>query len=103
MRHHNVTAHSFSDEAFINATLTKSNGVSIYIEIKEDIKRPFVTLVINMGSGVSGSIDLQYLNETIDMCRFFQNKAYLPVVQILYRALVEEGNYPTSCPIKKVN
>lgn len=73
----------------------------MYVEIRKEIKRPFIRIEMKMGAG-DGPIDLQYLNETVDICRFFRIKSYQPVLQVLYKSTVEQGDYPTSCPIKKV-
>lgn len=102
IHNYNLSAYSLSDKVSINASIINLEGVSLYINVKKNIERPFIRFEIYVDSG-KGITDLKYLNETVDMCRFFKNKTYLPFIQILYRILVDQGNYPSSCPIKKVN
>lgn len=102
MYHHNVSAYSLSDKVAINASIINTRAVSLFIDAKKSVDRLFIRFEVYLDSG-SGTLDLKYLNETIDMCRIFREKTYLPFIQIIYRAMVEQGNYPTSCPIMKVN
>lgn len=76
-------------------------GISLFLNVKKPLQRPFARFEIYVDSG-NGLIDLKYINETIDMCRFFREKTYMPLLQIIYRTIVDQGNYPTSCPIRKV-
>lgn len=91
-----------SDKVTINATKIGLEGVTLYLDIKKPIQKPFVRFEANIDSG-DGRIDLNYLNTTIDVCRFYRDRKYFPFVQTLYRTFIKQGNYPTSCPIKKVN
>lgn len=97
----NATCTSLSANIEVNATIGEDNSLSTYLNIKESIQRPFARIEFYVDSG-NGLFDLKYLNETIDLCRFFRDKKYLPLAQMIYRFGREQGNYPTSCPIKKV-
>lgn len=97
----NVTATSLSEKVAINASITKDNGLTAYVQIIETIQKPFARVEFYVDAG-NGLYDLKYINQTIDLCRFFRDKKYLPLAQLIYRFGREQGNYPTSCPIKKV-
>lgn len=71
------------------------------MEVKQPIQRPFARFEFYVDSG-KGVFDLKWINETVDLCRFFRDKKYLPLMQLAYGFVVEQGNYPTSCPVKKV-
>lgn len=87
----------------LNATISENDdGLSVYINLKKDIQKPFAKIEFYMDSG-NGLFDLKYMNETIDVCRFLRDKKYLPVIQLLYKFYVEQGTFPTACPVKKVS
>lgn len=77
------------------------DGISLFLNVKKPVQRPFARFEVFVDSG-NGLIDLKYINKTIDMCRFFREKTYMPFLQIIYRTVVDQGNYPTSCPIRQV-
>lgn len=98
----NVTATSLSADIEINATVTNVDENSLYVNLKKDLQHPFAQIEFYFDSG-NGLFDLKFINETIDVCRFFRDKKYLPVIQLVYKSYSDQGNFPTSCPIKKVS
>lgn len=52
----------------------------------------------------NGLYDLELFNRTIDICTFFENKQYDPLLQVAYSMFKKERgvDIPTRCPIRKV-
>lgn len=46
--------------------------------------------------------DMEYINRTIDYCKFFSNKRYEPVLQVFFGIFAAKSDMARSCPIKKV-
>lgn len=86
----------------VNATTHENGHFSVYLNLKKNVLQPFAKIELYMDSG-NGLCDMKMTNETIDICRFFRDKRYLPVIQVIYRNFVDQGNFPTACPIKKVS
>lgn len=82
----------------MNASRVHMEGILLFVNVKKPLQRPIARFEIYVNSG-NGLIDLKYINETIDMCRFFREKTYMPLLQIIYRTIEDQGNYPKSCKV----
>lgn len=65
--------------------------------------QPFSRVEIFLQSPDTGRYDMELLNRTIDICTFFRNSLYEPLLQIIYGLMLENGNFPKSCPLKTVS
>lgn len=92
---------SFNRLTNINASLSPSGALSVFVEILEDVNHPFAHAEIYADSG-TGQYDFEVINRTVDICKFFHKKRYEPLLQLVYKTISENGAWPTSCPIRKV-
>lgn len=54
-----------------------------------------------MESG-NGVYDMEIVNRTINLCEFFINPRYEPIIQVFYKAVSRNAVVPSSCPVQKV-
>lgn len=59
-----------------------------------------VSLVVDLND--KNVYDFDVVRRSIDTCRLFKEPTYEPVIQFLYKQFLNNGNFPTECPIKKV-
>lgn len=88
----------------MNSTVDKTVGsLSLYVNILTNILNPYVSALVYTDSG-NGLYDLEMLNSTVNVCMFFENKQYAPLLQVAYKTLKKEPGVvlPTRCPIIKV-
>lgn len=87
----------------VNATVDKIKGLTIYLNVVEDLYEIYtdVSLVVDLND--KNDYDFEVVKRTINTCRLFKESSYEPVVQFLYKLFLRSGNFPTECPIKKVN
>lgn len=125
IHHYNISAYSLSDKVFINASISNI-GKRVSLPRSEEWDSTAVHPIWNLRgfwqwidrfkvykrNGWHGlSLLRRFLiflkcrirAKLIFQCRLFRNRAYMPFVQILYRILSDQGNYPTSCPVKRVS
>lgn len=76
--------------------------LNISVNILRDIYRPFVHFELLYESG-QGNYDLVYMNKTIDVCMFLNNRKLNIFFQIMYRILSDYVELPERCPIRRVN
>lgn len=97
----NFTSYSLNEKVELNATINNESELSFDMNSTTNIVRPFAKIEFYLDSG-NGLFDMKAVNETIDICRFFREKRYLPVIQLFYKGFSKQGNFPKSCPINKV-
>lgn len=52
----------------------------------------------------NGNYNIELLNRTIDLCKFYKNKRYEPILQAIFKLFEEYmPNWFTRCPTNKVN
>lgn len=96
-----MDSESFGNIIKVNASLSQSGAISIFVEILENYNHPIVFVKLFIDSG-TGWYDFEVMNRTVDVCQFFRNKRYEPLLQIFYKVLLESGPFPKACPIRKV-
>lgn len=85
----------------INASVSQSGALTVFVQILENLEHPFMHSALFFDSG-KGGYDFEILNRTVNLCEFFRNTRYEPLLQIFYKILLENGPWPTTCPIRKV-
>lgn len=96
-----VTQEKFSNLTNVNAALSPTGALTIFVEVLGDVNHPFAHTKIYVDSG-NGQYDFEIMNRTVNFCEFFRSKSYEPLLQIFYKILLENGPWPTACPIRKV-
>lgn len=61
----------------------------------------YVQCEIYLESGY-GNYDLKILNKTVSLCRIIREPRYEPLLQKVYKIILQYGNFPTKCPMTKV-
>lgn len=97
----NVSSTVFSDKYDLNVTLIK-NVLTIYFRVNEDVADPIIWAEVFFQSLDTGQYNVEVMNRTIDMCIFYTNKLYEPLIQILFQIMQKYGDIPNSCPLKMV-
>lgn len=92
---------SFVNYGEVNSSISTSGAISIYVNILQDISEMNAKVVILIESS-SGNYDLELVNKTINVCEFFRNRRYEPMLQVFYKSINKGGNLPKSCPLRKV-
>lgn len=98
----NLTTVALSPKCRANASLTNSAVISVNIQLLDNIKKPFSYVAIFLESS-SGTYDMEIMNRTIDMCRFYRDIKYEPILQVGVRLFQQASSFPTLCPIRKVS
>lgn len=87
----------------MNASFADSGVFNIHVEFLKRIRNPFMHTDLHLESD-NGKYDLELLNSTVDLCEFYKNKRFKPVVQMILKLFEEHFTYWfKSCPVKKVN
>lgn len=95
-----MSAVSFSDQIFINATIDDQMRLNIFFRSSIDIS-PFLNAAVMVDSG-NGLYDMEYFNRTINICRLLSEPKYEPFLQLVVRTTLPASNFPKKCPIRKV-
>lgn len=93
---------SLTDKVQLNISITESGGLSLYINLKEDLHDIYTTVNLAVNLNTDDEYDLDLVKRTVNCCKLFKDSSYEPVVQILYKLFLENGHFPTDCPVKKV-
>lgn len=67
----------------------------------QDVSNMYAKAVIKLETS-DQIYDLEFINKTINVCEFFKNRRYEPILQLLYKVLNKRQSFPTRCPIGKV-
>ncbi|XP_037032988.1 uncharacterized protein LOC119071962 [Bradysia coprophila] len=97
--HSNVSAVSYSDRIFINASIDDQMRLNVYFLSSTEIY-PFVNARVMVDSG-NGLYDLEYFNRTVNVCRLLSDPKYEPFLQLVARTTLPASNFPKRCPIGK--
>lgn len=99
----NHTEEIYSSKVQLNATFTESNKFNFNVEFLEIVREPFLHVGLYFESS-EGVHDLEIMNRTIDLCKFYKNKRYEPILQVIFKLFEETMSHWTkSCPMQKVN
>lgn len=88
----------------MNSTIDTAVGsISLHMNFLTNIFKPYVMAIAYTDSG-NNLYDLELFNRTINVCMFFGNKRYEPLLQLAYQVFKRERgvSIPTRCPINKV-
>lgn len=100
VNHFNVTAVSFSDQIFINASIDDQMRLNIVFRTSINIS-PFLNAAVMVDNG-NGLYDMEYFNRTINICKLLSDPKYEPFLQLVVRTTLPASNFPKKCPIGKV-
>lgn len=78
------------------------NTLNVYFQINEEVSHPIARAEIYFQSPENGQYNVELMNRTIDVCTFFSNKLYEPLIQIVFQILQQYGDIPDRCPLKMV-
>lgn len=84
-----------------NLTLKNESLIDAHLIFVKDIPQLFLDLEVNFDSG-DGTYSMVYMNRTIDLCTFLNNRKTNPLLDISYRILTAHGGLPKKCPMRKV-
>lgn len=86
----------------MNATLSnKTNSISVYVIFLKDLEI-FVDVSLSYSVLNSNNSDLEFMNKTVEVCKFLHNGRYEPLLHIIYKIVSEKGRLPQQCPLRKV-
>lgn len=81
----------------------ETGAMSLYVRQRIEVKRLFVTVTNKFSKNENtNDFEINFLDKTVDICKFSQNRRYEPLIQLVYRITSEKINLPQRCPIKKV-
>lgn len=87
----------------MNATFSDSGVFNLYVEFLNNIRNPFVRTELYFES-VNGIYDMVVVNRSIDLCKFYKNRRYEPIVQVIYKLFEDYfAHWFRSCPMNRVN
>lgn len=93
----------YSPKSKVNLTFAESGKFDVNIEFLDKIRKPFIQTGLYFESD-DGKYDLEVLNRTVDMCKFYKNKRYEPILQVIFKLFEDTlSHWARSCPMNKVN
>lgn len=99
----NVTTKTFVSSIEIKSTVSTGGSLSFYWNVLEDLPLPLYAKAKVMLKSSSGYYDLEMINRTIEVCKFFNDRKYEPILQVFFKLFIKTSKFPSSCPIRKVN
>lgn len=98
----NQTNETFSPKCRSNASIDNLGRFSLHAQILNVIKHPFMHQAIFFESD-DGRYDMELINRTVDLCKFYKNKRYEPILQVIFKLFENYfTHWLTSCPMYKV-
>lgn len=91
----------YSPKCRINASFGDSGKFNYYVEYLSNIRFLFIHTAIYFQSD-DGKYDLELLNRTVDLCKFYKNKRYEPILQAAYKVFEDYTTHWFKCPVNKV-
>lgn len=86
----------------INIVTTQNvQNFSVYVNIQKDLPDLFVHITSLIDSG-NENFDMIYLNKTLSVCKFLDNKKLNIFLWILFQVASEYVELPKRCPLLKV-
>lgn len=99
----NHTEETYSPKCRLNASFGNAGKFDLYVEFVNTIRNPFMHTGLYFESD-SGKYDLEVLNRTIDLCKFYKNKRYEPILQVIFKLFADTlSHWARRCPMTKVN
>lgn len=99
---YNHTVETYSPKCRGNSTVTDSGKFNLHLEFLGTIRSLIMQTVICFESN-NGMYDMELINRTIDLCKFYKNKRYEPILQVAFKTLENFlSHWFTACPIKRV-
>lgn len=87
----------------MNTSFAETGEFSIYVEFLKRVRAPFMHTELYFASDI-GKYDMELLNQTVDLCKFYKTKRFRPVVQMILKLFEEHFTYWfKSCPLNKVS
>ncbi|KAJ6632809.1 hypothetical protein Bhyg_17551, partial [Pseudolycoriella hygida] len=96
----NVTIESFSTKCECNTSVTPPGFLNVHINMLEAVHNRYSHTELYLQSD-NGKYDLEVVNRTVDMCRFFRDVTYEPILQVAFKLFKSNSKFFTSCFIKK--
>lgn len=96
-----LTTECFSPKCRANSSITYPGLMNVNLEILQTVKSTHSHIEIFLQSD-DGIYDLEIMNRTVDMCRFFRDLSYEPILQVGLKLYKSSSNFLTSCFMKKV-
>lgn len=84
-----------------NLTIKNGTSIDLQVNIVKGIQQMFVDLEVLHDSG-DGFYDMVYMNKTVDLCMFLNNRKLNVFFDIAYKLLSDYGDLPKKCPLHKV-
>lgn len=91
-----------SEIADLNITMHNKSALDAYLNVLRDVPQLFVDFEDLHDSG-GGIYDMIYMNKTIDVCMFLNNRKSNALLDIFYRTFADYGDLPKKCPIRRVS
>lgn len=85
----------------INLTIKNESFIDAHLLLVKAVPQLFLDLEFAFDSG-DGKYSMVYMNKTVDLCMFLNNRKMNPVLDISYRILTAYGDLPKKCPMQKV-
>lgn len=98
----NISTYSLVDFLQVNSSLSSNGSISVYLTSQRVLTNVYAKIVINIESADHQVYDLEFINKTVNVCEFLDNKTNEPLLQGLYSVLNKDRSFPTSCPLRKV-
>lgn len=93
---------NLSDRLLLNASVNVLKGLTIYLNVFEEFDELYTEVSLMVDINDKNDYDFDVVRRTINTCRLFKDPTYEPVIQYLYKLFLARGNFPTDCPIQKV-
>lgn len=100
----NITAEAYSSKCRVNASVVDGSIIrEINIELLTTVRNPFIYVKLYFESD-NGKYDMELLNRTVDLCKFYKDKRYEPIVQVVFNIFYDiSGHWIKRCPLSAVN
>ncbi|XP_037038088.1 uncharacterized protein LOC119075675 [Bradysia coprophila] len=98
---YNHTVETYSPKCRGNSSVTDSGKFSLHLEFLGNVRNMIMETVICFESN-NGICDMELINRRIDLCKFYKNKRYEPILQVAFKTFENFlTHWFTACPINK--
>lgn len=97
----NISYEVFHPEIVELNITEKNNTFDGYFNILKDISQLYIDFELLHDSG-GGHYDMVYVNKTVDVCKFLNNRKLNVFFDIIYRIISDYCELPKSCPLARV-
>lgn len=98
----NQTTYSVNRNILVNSSLNADGSVDVDMELLASLPELNILCELYLDSGY-GKYEMQIVNRTVSVCRLIREPRYEPLVQIVYKIILQYGNFPRKCPMPKVS